>query len=46
MEKRSKKVNYIIQNELVSDTNDLEDLIEIFNKKLAVIISNAENNLV
>lgn len=46
MEKRSKKVNYIIQNELVSDTNDLEELIEIFNKKLAIIISNTENNLI
>lgn len=46
MKKVTREVNYIIQNEFISDTKILEELIEIFNKKLAIIISNAENNLI
>ena len=46
MKKVTREVNYIIQNEFISDTKILEELIEIFNKKFAIIISNAENSLI
>ena len=36
------EINYFIENEII--TNE-EDFIELFNKKLALIILNLENNL-
>ena len=35
------KINYIIENEFITNNNN-EDIIEIFNKKLATIILNHE----
>lgn len=40
-----KEINYIIQNEFITDTENEEDFIELFNKKLAMIILNLENKL-
>lgn len=40
-----KEINYIIQNEFITDIEDEEDFIELFNKKLATIILNLENKL-
>ena len=39
------EINYIIENEIITDVENEEDFIEIFNKKLALIILNSENNL-
>ncbi len=38
-----KEVNYIIENKIITNTLNKEDFIELFNKKLAVIILNLEN---
>ena len=40
-----KEINYIIQNEFITDTENEEDFIDLFNKKLAMIILNLENKL-
>ena len=40
-----KEINYIIQNEIITDIENEEDFIELFNKKLAMIILNLENKL-
>ena len=40
-----KEINYIIQNEFITDIKNEEDFIELFNKKLAMIILNLENKL-
>ena len=40
-----KEINYIIQNEFITNLENEEDFIELFNKKLATIILNLENNL-
>ena len=40
-----KEINYIIQNEFITDIENEEDFIELFNKKLAMIILNLENKL-
>ena len=39
------EINYIIENEIITDVENEEDFIELFNKKLAMIILNLENNL-
>lgn len=40
-----KEINYIIENKIITDVENEEDFIELFNKKLAMIILNIENNL-
>jgi len=40
-----KEINYIVQNEFITDIENEEDFIELFNKKLAMIFLNLENNL-
>ena len=40
-----KEINYIIQNVFITDIENEEDFIELFNKKLAMIILNLENKL-
>ena len=40
-----KKVNYIIENKIITNTLNEEEFIELFNKKLVIIILNIENNL-
>ena len=40
-----KEINYIIQNVFITDIENEEDFIELFNKKLATIILNLENKL-
>jgi len=40
-----KEINYIVQNEFITDIENEEDFIELFNKKLAIIILNLENKL-
>ena len=40
-----KEINYIIQNEFITNLENEEDFIELFNKKLAMIILNLENKL-
>ena len=39
------EINYIIENEIITNVENEEDFIELFNKKLAMIILNLENNL-
>lgn len=39
------EINYIIENEFITNIENKEDFIELFNKKLATIILNLENNL-
>ena len=39
------EINYIIENKIITDVKNEEDFIELFNKKLALIILNLENNL-
>ena len=39
------EINYIIENEIITDVENEEDFIDLFNKKLALIILNLENNL-
>lgn len=39
------EINYIIQNEFITNIENEEDFIELFNKKLAMIILNLENKL-
>ena len=39
------EINYIIENEIITDVENDEDFIELFNKKLSMIILNLENNL-
>ena len=40
-----KKVNYIIENKIITNIENEENFIELFNKKLATIILNLENEL-
>jgi len=40
-----KEVNYIIENEFITNVDNEEDFIELFNKKLAMIFLNLENKL-
>ena len=40
-----KKVNYIIKNKITTNIENEENFIELFNKKLATIILNLENEL-
>ena len=40
-----KEINYIIENEIITDVENEDDFIDLFNKKLALIILNLENNL-
>lgn len=40
-----KEVNYIIENKIITNLENKEDFIELFNKKLAAIILNLENDL-
>ena len=40
-----KKVNYVVENRIITNFKNDEDLIELFNKKIAIIILNIENNL-
>lgn len=40
-----KEVNYIIENEIITNVENEKDFIELFNKKLATIILNLENEL-
>ena len=40
-----KEVNYIIENKIITNTLNEEEFIELFNKKLVIIILNIENNL-
>ena len=35
-----KEINYIITNEIITNVENKEDFIELFNKKLAMIILN------
>ena len=37
--------NYIIENKIITNVENEEDFIELFNKKLATIILNLENEL-
>ena len=39
------EINYIIENEIITNVENEGDFIELFNKKLALIILNQENNL-
>ena len=39
------EINYIIENEIITNVENEEDFIALFNKKLATIILNIENNL-
>ena len=39
------EINYIIQNEFITNVENEEDFIDLFNKKLAMIILNLENKL-
>ncbi len=39
------KVNYIIENKIITNVESKEEFIELFNKKLATIILNLENEL-
>lgn len=39
------EINYIIQNEFITNVENEEDFIDLFNKKLAIIILNLENKL-
>ena len=39
------EINYIIQNEFIINVENEEDFIDLFNKKLAMIILNLENKL-
>ncbi len=41
----NKEINYIIENEFITNVENKEDFIELFNKKLANIILNLENKL-
>lgn len=41
----NKEINYIIKNEFITNVENEEDFIELFNKKLAVFILNLENKL-
>lgn len=41
----NKEINYIIENEFITNVENEEDFTELFNKKLAMIILNLENNL-
>ena len=38
-----KEINYIIENEFITNVENEEDFIELFNKKLAMIFLNLEN---
>ena len=38
-----KKINYIVENKIVTNVENKKDFIELFNKKLATIILNIEN---
>ncbi len=38
-----KKTNYIIENKINVNIKNIDDYIEIFNEKLALIIINLEN---
>ncbi len=40
-----KEVHYLIENKIITNTLSGEELIELFNKKLAAIILNIENDL-
>lgn len=40
-----KKINYIMENKIITNALNEEDFIELFNKKLATIILNLENDL-
>ena len=40
-----KKVNYIIEKKIITNIEHEENFIELFNKKLATIILNLENEL-
>ena len=40
-----KEINYIIENEFITNVENEEDFIELFNKKLAMIFLNLENKL-
>lgn len=39
------EVNYIIENKIITSSENEEDFIELFNTKLATIILNLENDL-
>lgn len=39
------EINYIIENEIITNIENEDDFIELFNKKLATIILNQENLL-
>ena len=39
------EINYFIENKIITNVENEEDFIELFNKKLALIILNLENNL-
>ena len=39
-----KKINYIIKNEIITDSTNKGELQERFNEKLAMIILNIEKN--
>lgn len=38
------EINYIVENEFITNVENEEQFIELFNKKLATIILNIENN--
>lgn len=38
------EINYIVENEIITNVENEEQFIELFNKKLATIILNIENN--
>lgn len=40
-----KEVNYIVENKIITNAKSKEEFIELFNKKLAIIILNLENEL-
>ena len=40
-----KEINYIITSEIITNVENKEDFIELFNKKLAMIFLNLENKL-
>ena len=39
------EINYIVENEIITNIENEDDFIELFNQKLAIIILNQENLL-
>ena len=40
-----KKINYIIENKIITDIKKEENIKKLFSQKIAIIILNEDNNL-